>query len=255
MNYAIQVANLSKDFRRGFFFGKGKITHALKGVNLDITRGESFGLLGINGAGKTTLIKILCGLILPTRGMAKISGLNILDNRTKKITGLASGEERSFYWRLTARQNLDFFSCLYGLSAASAKKRIDYLFDLLEIERPDRRFQEYSVGMKQRLLIARALLHDPQVLFMDEPTKSLDYFSANRLRKFIKEELLARQNKTVFFTTHNLEEIEQLSDRIAIIHKGQIKATGTMQQLRQKAGRQDATLGDVFGEFIKQNNL
>ncbi len=264
MNYAIETSSLSKEFiqRRGLSelflspFKKAETFLCVNNINLEIKDGEVFGLLGPNGAGKTTLIKILCCLILPTRGTAKVAGFDILKNegKVKASIGLVSGDERSFYWRLTGRQNLHFFASLYNLSSKQAKVRIRELFDLLEIEEPDKRFQEYSTGIKQRLAIARSLLNNPRVIFMDEPTKSLDSISANNLRRFIKEKLVGEQKKTVFFTTHNLEEINELADRLAFMNKGKVKIIGATRELRQRIGNLNSNMEEIFNSMTREEN-
>ncbi|MEK7816918.1 MAG: ABC transporter ATP-binding protein, partial [Actinomycetota bacterium] len=149
----------------------------MNNVNLTVNRGEIFGLLGPNGAGKTTLTKMLCTLILPTRGEATICGHDLIgqQGKIKSSIALISSEERSFYWRLSGRENLRFFAALYGLSRSRAEKRIPELLVQVDMEAAaERRFQEYSTGMKQRMALARGLLADPEVFFMDEPTKGLD---------------------------------------------------------------------------------
>src|SRR3989338_2498774 len=160
MSYLIETIGITKHFPK---------TTALKGINLQVKEGEIFCLLGPNGSGKTTLLKILATLILPTGGTAYINGFEIISQpmAVKASIGLVTGEERSFYWRLTGRENLEFYATLYNLRPGIAKDRINYLINLLKIESPDRRVGEYSAGMKQRLGIARGLLHDPSVLLMD----------------------------------------------------------------------------------------
>lgn len=249
MAHAIQTNGLTKEFTRG-----KKNTLAVNNVGLEVEDGELFGLLGPNGAGKTTLIKILCCLILPTKGKAQVAGIDIVKNedKAKSVIGLVSGEERSFYWRLTGRQNLHFFSSLYNLPGAQARERINKLLDYLEIKEADKRFQEYSTGTKQRLAIARGLLHDPGIIFMDEPTKSLDPIAADNLRKFIKEKLVGEQKKTVFFATHNLKEAHELCSRLALMDKGEVKASGTVAQLRQQTGNPGSSIEEIFSWFIEK---
>lgn len=247
MLYSVETINLSKGFliSRSLSefilrpFGERKTNLVISSVNLKVKEGELFGLIGPNGAGKTTLIKVLCCLILPTCGKAKVAGFDILDNEdeVKKCIGLVNGDERSFYWRLTGRQNLQFFSSLYNLSSNEAENRIKELIDVLEIDGPDKRFQEYSAGMKQRLAIARGLLNSPKVLFMDEPTKSLDPRTAYNLRKFIKDKLSHQQGRSIFFATHNLDETEYLADRIAIMEKGSIRACDTVERLQKEISK------------------
>jgi len=242
MNYYIEIYNLSKEFthsREPAYFllpssKKLRTISVVNNVNLQIKNGELFGLLGPNGAGKTTLIKMLCCLILPTEGTAKVVGYDILkdEEKIKVSIGLVSGDERSFYWRLTGRQNLQFFASLYNLTSNQAETKIKELLEFFEIEEPDKRFQEYSTGIKQRLAIAKSLLNNPKVLFIDEPTKSLDPKTAQRLRVFIKDKIAKQQNITVFFATHNLEEAEYLADRLAVMAEGEIRACGRMEDIR-----------------------
>ena len=248
MEYAIETFNLTKRFipTRGFIdllhpFRKKEVT-ALDDVNIKIRRGELFGILGPNGAGKTTLIKVLCTLILPTCGTAYINGYDTIkeEEKVKASIGLVTGEERSFYWRLTGRQNLYFFASLHNFSSSVAQKRVNNILNFVDLEdKADDKFHSYSTGMKQRMAIARGLLNDPAILFMDEPTKSLDPGAAQNLREFIKERLVKEQGKTVFLSTHHLEEAEQLCDRIAVINKGRIKACGTLSELRNMIGKRE----------------
>lgn len=223
--YAVETVELTK------YFHSGEVK-ALKNVNLKIKQGEIIALLGPNGAGKTTLLKILSTLILPTSGTAYVKGYEVIqcEDDVKKSIGLVTGEERSFYWRLTGRQNLEFFATLCNLKKNQINERLDYLFDLFEIENPDKRFYEYSAGIKQRFGLIRSLLHEPDVLLMDEPTKSLDPFSAKILREFIKETLVKKMGKTVLFTTHRLEEIKDFCDSVALMSKGEIIACGKLSE-------------------------
>jgi len=241
---AIKTIGLTKEFVRN--------KRVIDDVNLNIKKGELFCLIGSNGAGKTTLIKILCNLILPTKGDIFINGCNVLHEpeKVRSFIGLVTGDERSFYWRLTGRQNMEFFAALYNLSSEVKDVRIKELFKVLDIKEPDKVFQEYSSGIKQKLSIARALLNDPAVLFMDELTKNLDPTSANDLRSFIKEKLIGNHNKTVVFSTHHLQEVEYLADRIAFMVKGRIVATGTIEELRGIIGRRDATIEQIYNYFI-----
>ena len=259
MIYAIELINLSKKFAqiKGFShaflhpFQKPKFTSAVNSINLQIKNGELFGLVGPNGAGKTTLIKLLCCLLLPTSGTARVAGYDILkdEKKIKACIGLVSGEERNFYWRLTGRQNLAFFAALYNLSTQEVKRKIDTLNSLLKIDKElDNRFSGYSTGVKQRLAIARSLLHNPKILFMDEPTKSLDPTIAKDLRAFIKDKLVGEQKKTVIFTTHNLYEAADLTGRLAIMDKGRIKACGTIDDLRETIGNPNATIEEIFAK-------
>lgn len=223
--YAIETAELTKYFNRG----RLEVLHK---VNLQVKPGEIVALIGPNGAGKTTLLKILATLILPTSGTAYIQGCDVTKNETliKRNIGLVTGDERSFYWRLSARQNLEFFASLYNLTRKQTKERLIVLFDLFNIENPDKRFQEYSAGLRQRFALIRSLLNDAGLLLMDEPTKSLDPNSSKNLRGFIKDELVQRLGKTVLFTTHRMEEIEDFCDSVALLDKGSLRAFGKLTQ-------------------------
>jgi ABC-2 type transport system ATP-binding protein len=242
MNPPIEIRALSKVFRRRrtiaqWLPGSGKkprFTWALREVTLEVSEGEVLGLLGPNGAGKTTLLKILSGLVLPTSGVALVGGDDTRGrgSPTKRMLGFVTSDERSFYWRLTGKENLQFFGSLYQLSGAMLKARIAYLMDRLEMsEEADKPFGDYSSGMKQRLAVARALLHDPPILLLDEPTRSLDPISAKHLRRFLAEELNVREGKTLLLATHNLQEAEQLCRRVAILSGGQIQSVGRVEEL------------------------
>jgi ABC-2 type transport system ATP-binding protein len=208
---------------------------ALRGVDLRVRTGEIFGLLGPNGAGKTTLLKVLSCLVLPDRGRAVVLGEDTIhENRVKPKIGLVNTDERSFYWRLSGRENLRFFATLYDVEATRAESRVTELLERVGLgEAADQRFSDYSTGMKQRLSIARALLHDPPVLLMDEPTRSLDPAAALALRGFIKDELNRRAGKTVVLATHNLVEAEALCGRVAILVRGRIREVGTIPEIRR----------------------
>ena len=240
MNNAITINNISKKFPKtsGYRdllpFRHREWTEAVKDISLDIKEGEFFGMLGPNGAGKTTLIKMLCCLVLPDSGTAKVFGHDIVRNeqQVKESVGLVSAEERSFFWRITGRENLEFYASLYHIPKREARTRINELLELVGLaEDGDKRFQIYSTGMRQKLAIARGLLSEPRLLFVDEPTRSLDPVSAQAVRRFLKEKIAA-EGKTVILATHNLNEAEQLCDRLAIIDHGQLKALGSVSELR-----------------------
>ena len=249
MEYAIETFNLTKKFLPPWGFkglmhpSKKKEVLALDEVNIKIRKGDLFGIIGPNGAGKTTLIKVLCTLILPTCGTAYVNGYEVTkeEGRVKAAIGLVTGEERSFYWRLTGRQNMMFFASLHNFTSASiAQKRVNEVLNFVGLEdKADDKFHSYSTGMKQKMAIARGLLNEPEILLMDEPTKSLDPAAAQNLRVFIKERLVKDQGKTFFLSTHHLEEAEQICDRIAIINKGTIKAYGTLNELRDRIGKRE----------------
>lgn len=242
----IEITNVTKRFilRKSLIeaiyhpFRRNKSVLALDSVNLKVKKGEIFALLGPNGAGKTTLIKILSTLILPDEGDIKISGYDLkkAEELAKSKIGLVTGEERSLYWRLTGRQNLEFFGAIYNLSKNEIKMRIRKINDILEIDDLDKPFENYSTGIKQRVGLARCLISEPEVIFMDEPTRSMDPASANKFRIFIKERLVKKLGKTIFFTTHQTEEANELADRIAIICEGKIKAYGKIEDINTNQG-------------------
>jgi len=241
LNLAIEVRGIEKTFikKRSLRelltrpFGRAERIPALCGVDIEVARGEIFGLLGPNGAGKTTLLKILSCLVLPDNGTAKVGGVDTrYENRVKPQIGLVHSDERSFYWRLSARENLRFFARLYNVPGRRIDARIDELLERVDMtEASERPFSGYSSGMKQRIAIARALLHDPPIILMDEPTRSLDPAAAAALRKFILDELLARDGKTIVLATHNLHEAETLAHRVAILARGKIREVGTVEQV------------------------
>lgn len=238
---AIETKGVTKVFKRG------KI-RALDGVDLKVGEGEIFALLGPNGAGKTTLIKILATLLLPTSGEARICGWDAAKKprQVKKLISLMAGDERSFYWRLTGRQNLNFFAALYNLFGKEARQKIEEAAALFGLEALDRRYQEYSTGTKHRLALARSFLNGAKIIFMDEPTRSLDPNAAFQLRELVKKKVRDGVLKTVFFTTHQTEEAQGLADRMAILEKGKIKACGSLGELRSQAGLPSASLAEIF---------
>jgi len=191
-----------------------------------------FGLLGPNGAGKTTFIKILSTLILPSSGRFFVNGYTVHQElQIKSSIGLVTGQERSFYWRLTGRENLCFFAMLQNISPAEFRKRLSRIEKILDLGSfIDRRFDSYSSGMKQRIAIARGMLHNPKILFLDEPTKNLDPLAASALRETIKR-LVHEEGHTVILVTNQLHEAKELCYRIAIMHKGRIKAIKDAESL------------------------
>jgi ABC-2 type transport system permease protein len=206
---------------------------AVDDVSLAVAPGEIFGLLGPNGAGKSTLVRLLCTLVLPNAGQARICGHDLADEvAVKSCVGLAGGEERSFYWRLSGRENLHFYGTLQGLSPSYVTRRISELERTLDLSAAlTGRFDRLSTGMRRRLDVARALLHSPAVLFLDEPTRSLDPNAVACLHEQIRT--IAGAGHTVFLVTHQLDEAEALCDRIAIMHQGRLRAVATVGELRR----------------------
>jgi ABC-2 type transport system ATP-binding protein len=242
MRAAIVAENLSKIYikRRSLrevvlrpFRPADRVT-ALDAVSLEARPGEIFGLLGPNGAGKTTLLKILACLVLPTRGRALVDGIDVArdERRVKRRIGFVTSDERSFYWRLTGRENLHFFARLYGLDAEASRRRSAELLDAMELGPvAEQQFLGYSSGMKQRLAIARALLHDPPILCLDEPTRSLDPIAAKHLRRFVVGRLNRERGKTILLATHNLQEAEEICPRLMILDRGRILHQGRLEEI------------------------
>lgn len=263
MSTAISVTNITKRFPRtsGYRdllpFRHRQWTEAVKDVSLEIKEGEFFGMLGPNGAGKTTLIKMLCCLVLPNSGTARIFGHDIVRDAqaVKETVGLVSAEERSFFWRITGRENLQFYASLYHIPRRQARARINELLELVGLaDDGDTRFQNYSTGMRQKLAIARGLLSEPRLLFVDEPTRSLDPVSAQAVRLFLRERI-AGAGKTVILATHNLNEAEQLCDRLAIMNHGHLKALGSVGELRSIFQTQDSCslqVRELSGDIVSQ---
>ncbi len=232
---AIEVVGLTREYAtRSFFGGVAKITKALDGIDFQVASGELFGLIGPNGAGKTTTVKILTTLLTPTGGEARILGLDVKKDlyEIRRRIGIVFGGERGLYNRVSALDNLRYFSDLYGVDPAVARQRIPELLKAVGLsDRADEKVEKYSRGMKQRLHIAKALVHDPEVLFLDEPTLGLDPAGARDIRNMIRE--MKKQGKTILLTTHYMFEAEELCQRVAVISKGKIVALDTPSELKK----------------------
>ena len=222
--------------KKGLIFKrKIKHTHALNKVNLKIKHGEIFGLLGPNGAGKTTLTKILSTLVLPESGTILVNNHDVKTNPTPVRTsiGLVTGGERSLYWKMTPLENLVFFGRLYHLSKKEAEKRALELIEKFNLkDKKDELVQNLSTGQKMKVAFCRALVHDPPLLLVDEAERGLDPRASKEFRKFLKEELQEKQEKTILLCTHNMEILDELCDRIALINKGSIIALDTPERLK-----------------------
>ncbi|MDJ0755044.1 MAG: ABC transporter ATP-binding protein [Ardenticatenaceae bacterium] len=218
---------------------------AVDQLTFTVMPGEIFGFLGPNGAGKTTTIKMLTGQLRPSAGTAKVCGFDVVTDRRQLMPAIGVVfEYQNVYERLTARENLRFSARLYGLK----QQRVEELLAQVGLlEAADRQPRHFSHGMKQRLLIARALLHRPRVLFLDEPTKGLDPAVSRDIRHFILD--LKQQGVTVFLTTHYMEEAERLCNRVAIINRGQMITLDKPENLKQQTGLEDGSLEDVFLEL------
>ena len=227
---AIETEELTKRFRklRGYrdlvrYPWRRPTDIAVDGVSLSVGEGELFGLLGENGAGKTTLIRMLSTTLLPTSGHARVAGYDIVHDApaVRRSIGLVSGDERSFYWRLTGRQNLEYFAALYHVAPRAVTRRIDDLLMTLGVAAyADRRFSTYSTGIKQRFAIARGLLTEARILFLDEPTRALDPIAADELRHYVADQIVGRLGFTALVATHSLAEAEAICPRVAIIRHG-----------------------------------
>jgi ABC-2 type transport system ATP-binding protein len=227
---------------------RSKEIEAVRGVSFQIAKGELFGLLGPNGAGKTTTIKMLITLLIPTSGEARVLGYDVVKQarEVRKRIGYVFGGERGVYERLSGYDNLRYFAELYGVPGREQKQRIEELLELVGLKgREHERAEGYSRGMKQRLHIARGLLHDPEVVFLDEPTIGLDPVGARELRATIAS--LADAGKTILLTTHYMFEADALCDRIAVINRGQIVAEGTPAALKSRVASGSVVEVEVFG--------
>ena len=227
---------------------------ALAGISLEVRKGEAVALLGVNGAGKSTLLRILATLLLPTRGTASVAGHDAArePGAVRRELGYHAGSDLGFYARLTGRENLRFFGQLNHLTDTALRQRIDRLaqqFRLSEVL--DRQVRTLSSGTVQRLSLARALLHQPSVLLLDEPTRSLDALAAADFRRFLKTEILQRHGTSLLFASHLLPEVEFLADRVAVIDAGRLIACASPAALKQGCGA--ATLEEAFLRLTRRN--
>jgi ABC-type multidrug transport system ATPase subunit len=229
MDCSVKAVKLYKDYKKienksypNIFYKKHEKNHVIKNANFTIRGGESCALFGKNSCGKTTIIKLLSTLLLPTKGIIYINDYDIYKtyNGIRKIIGVADTEKRSFCWRLTGRQNLDFFAKLNNLSNKQSSRKIDELAEIFDTKQYlDDMFYNYSAGISKRFSIIRSLLHEPQIMFYDEPFKSLDQEICNRIKYFLHK-LIKQQNKILFFTTLNCKEALDVTDRMFILNDG-----------------------------------
>lgn len=250
MDSIIEVQELKREYvtRHGFWKREKRVVKAVDGISFAVRRGEIFGLLGQNGAGKTTTIKMLTTLLAPTGGTCKVLGWSTFgeEKRIRARINFIFGGEMGVYRRLSARDNLRYFSNLYLIPRKEQDVRIQKILGLVELaERADDLVETYSKGMIQRLQIARGLINDPEILFMDEPTVGLDPVGARMLRDIIRR--LKEDGKTVLLTTHNLAEVEELCDRLVIINKGKLIASGTPAEIKADS----ETLEDAYVKLIE----
>jgi len=239
----VEVQSLSKVFetKEGPLFRKvPRSLVAVDSISFSVPKGEIFGLLGPNGAGKTTTIKMLCTLITPSSGDGLVNGFSVMKDQQKvrENLGVMLTGERTLYWKLTGRENLEYFAALYHMEQSYAKKRIEELLDLVGLkEREGTLVENYSTGMRIRLSFAKALLNEAPVLLFDEPTASLDPQSSRLIRDIIRG--LKEKGHAVILTTHNMEEADLLSDRVAIIDHGKIVLLGSPAELKEKVKSND----------------
>lgn len=233
---ALVVSDLHRYYRtsKGILHKRQQTVEAVKGISFDVEFGELFGLVGPNGAGKTTTIKMLTTLLTPTSGGARVLGFDIVKDVTeiRRRIGIIFGGERGLYYRVSGRENLRYFADLYGVPMSIREERINELLDLVKLtERADYRVEGYSRGMKQRLHIAKGLIHDPAFIFMDEPTIGLDPEAARETRAMIKR--LVQNGKTILLTTHYMFEADELCKRIGVISNGKIVALDSPSELKR----------------------
>jgi sodium transport system ATP-binding protein len=240
----IEADKLSKQFhdsRRG-------LIRAVSDVTFRCQPGQVYGLLGANGAGKTTTLRMLATILEPSDGTAVVAGFDIRRDPQKVRANIGFlSTATALYARLTAREMVEYFGHLYGIFGEPLRQRIDSLFERLEVDFPERRCDALSTGMKQKVSIARTLVHDPPVMIFDEPTSGLDVMSARTIIGFIRD--CREQGKTVIFSTHVMSEAEKLCDTIGIIHNGCLKTEGTLAALRDRCGLQD--LEEIFVRTVE----
>ena len=237
----VEVENLCRSFGE---------TKALEGITFSVEEGEIFGLVGPDGAGKTTCLRILGTILQPTSGTASIVGFDVVEQPAKVRAHIGFlSTATALYGRLTAQETVEYFGRLHGLDETVLRQRLESIFSTLGMnEFRKRRCDQLSSGMKQKVSIARTLVHDPPVMIFDEPTHGLDVLTARTVVGFIHD--CRARGKTVIFSTHVMREAEKLCDSIAIIHKGRIMAEGTLAALREQTGAQD--LDDVFVKLVEQ---
>jgi len=247
----IEVENLLRNYviSEGLFKKKKKTIHAVKGISFSVEKGEIFGLLGQNGAGKTTTIKMLITMLAPTSGVCKVFGYNTFgqEKMIRNRINFVFGGEYGLYRRLSARDNLKYFANLYKLPKKTRDNRIDELLELVDLsDRADTRVETFSKGMTQRVQIARGLINNPEVLFMDEPTIGLDPLGAEMLRKTIVD--VNKLGTTILLTTHNMYEADELCSRIAILKEGELVTLDTPANIKGRLAQKTSFTVEVDGD-------
>ncbi|WP_409177059.1 ATP-binding cassette domain-containing protein [Brevibacillus fortis] len=237
----IEVKDVSKRFKE---------IAAVQHVSFRVEAGEVYGLLGENGAGKTTTMRMMATVLTPTEGDIEISGFSVRQQplEVRRRIGILFGGDVGLYSRLTARENIAYFGRLYGLEQARLEERIHSLSRMLEMDDfIDRRVGAFSRGMKQKVAIARTLVHDPDVILLDEPTTGLDVTAATIFRRMVRK--LQEEGKTILFSSHNMGEINKLCKRVALMHKGKLQFAGGLDVLREHFGAED--LDDIFMAVVE----
>lgn len=248
----IEVIGLSKEFKNTKAKGS-KTIKAVDNISFKVNKGEIVGLLGENGAGKTTSLRMIATMLKPTGGTAVVNGYDIVKDQ-KKVRGeigILFGGEVGLYDRLTARENIKYFSELNGMSDKETIKSIDYLVEMLDMkDYIDRRVGKFSRGMKQKVAIARSIVHNPSVMLFDEPTAGLDVTAARIVQDFIKK--CKEDNKAIIFSSHSMSEVERICDRVIIIHKGKIMEEGTVEELKTKYNNENVE--EIFMQLVGDND-
>jgi len=244
----IKTINLSKTFQDK---KRGEI-RAVDKANFECQPGKIFGLLGLNGAGKTTLMRLLSTVLKPTSGTAKVNGFDILSEPEKVRSNIGFlSSDTALYPRLTAQETVTYFARLNGLEEDLIQKRTDELFKVFDIESfRDRRVDKLSSGMKQKVSLARTIIHNPKILILDEPTLGLDVITSRNIIQFIRK--AKEEDKCVLFSTHIMYEAEKLCDEIAVIHQGKILTVGTLEKLRDTVGLKN--LDEIFVKLVGEEH-
>ncbi len=253
VGFILQTKNIIKEFIKVKTLPElltnktsSRVCIALDNVTIGIKRSEFICLLGLNGAGKTTLLKILSGILLPTSGEIYFKSNKVKNlQQLRKEVSYIMGDARSFYWRLTAKENLEFFAYLCGIKPFVFKSKLDNLLELFKIPNPNKKFYEYSEGIKQRFCIIRALLKDPTVLLLDEFNKGLDCIMKEEVLKFLKEKLVKEEAKSVVISTNNFDNVEDF-DRIIVLHQGKVRFQGSAQELKDFFKLSTISCRDIF---------
>lgn len=247
-NKMIKVTQLTKIFD----YGKKTECLAVDKIDFECQKGKVFGLLGLNGAGKTTTLRMMATILKPTAGTIEMDDLDVVRDaeRVRERIGFLTGDT-GLYSRFTVRETLSYFGRLYDIEEEKLEERIKFLSEMLDMDSfLDRRVEKLSTGMKQKVSVARTIVHDPPIMILDEPTAGLDVISAETIVEFIKQ--CRSENKCVVFSTHIMQEAEMLCDTIGIIHKGKVMSMGTLEELKERTSKR--TLKDLFFELVKGNN-